>query len=271
MLKQEAPDRFRVDFARVRRRGRWWQVFEPKGAPVVDAWGIGQAAVAVLAACPFKSAAGQPQVWNELRVFLSRDDHDRLRPIEGSLHADLAPMLYEELVRMSAVTVGAVTVRLLVDDADEVEPGTAVVHARHTPDTDSRAPGQGEITVRLDKPATPAASPSPAGTLPVGSVLLRAPGGDLVLRAGTRYVLGRSHADAAPDHLALPGASGRINRRQLSVRVDGDHAEISREPGESNPVVVNGSALAPGEVTRTKLPVELHLSGGELRVLLARP
>ncbi|MDP2316726.1 MAG: DUF3662 domain-containing protein [Pseudomonadota bacterium] len=276
MLKAESPDRFRADFSKVKRKGAlwkggWWNVFEPRGAVVVDAWAIGQAVTTAMVTCPFKSATGQPQVWNEYRVFLARADHDRLRPVEASLQKDLGPMLYEELVRIEAVTVGALTVRLLVDDADELEPGRGVVHARHVPDAEAAAPGAGEITVRLDKlrPA-PGLSAGGPGTVPVGAALLRAPSGEVVLRSGVRHVLGRAHPDAGADHVAIPGAGPRINRRQAGVRVDGEHVEVSREPGDSNPVSVGGAALAPGQSVREKLPVEIMLSGGEMKLTVVR-
>ncbi len=275
MLTAEAPDRFRVNFAAVRRPGGWRRMFEPKAVVVVDAFAIGKAVNAAIALCPFKSATGVPQVWNEFRVFLARDDHDRLRPVEASLQKDLGPMLYEELVRLNAVTVGALVVRLLVDDGDEVDPGTGILHARHLPDTQVRTAGIGEITVRLDKLTPPAAlpgSPSAAGlgTLPVGACVLRAPAGDVALRSGVRQVLGRAHPDAGADHVALPGAGARINRRQAALRIDGEDIEVSREAGDSNPVSVGGVALAPGQAVTQRLPVEIGLSGGEMKVTVQR-
>ena len=273
MLQAESPDRFRADFSKVKRKGSWWKVFEPRGVIVVDAWAISRAVTAAMVTCPFKSATGQPQVWNEYRVFLSRADHDRLRPIEASLQKDLGPLLYEELVRIEAVTVGALTVRLLVDDADEVEPGTGVVHARHVPDAEAAAPGAGEITVRLDKlgPKLTGGTLSAGGlgTVPVGAAVLRSPTGDVVLRSGARHVLGRAHPDAGTDHVAIPGAGPKISRRQASVRVDGEYVEVSREP-DSNPVAVGGAALAPGQTTRERLPVEIVLSGGEMKLTVQR-
>lgn len=271
MLTREAPDRFRVDFGRVPRERGWRQLIRVgsgRDAVVVDAFAIGQAVVQALGACPFRNAAGAPQVWNEYRVFLSRVDHDRLRPVEASLQQDLGPMLYQELLRVQATTVGALTVRLLIDDADEVEPGSAMLHARHVPDAQAAPAAPGEMTVRLDKVAVPAATPTTTQRL--GGALVRSPGGDLPLTDGVRYVLGRAHPEAAPDHLPLPGAPSRVNRRQLSLRLDGDHVEVGREPGETNPVAVNGVALAPGQTTREKLPVEVVLSGGAL-TLQVRP
>lgn len=268
MLKAEAPDRFRVAFAQARRGAAWRRLLEPRGGVVVvDGYAVGQAVVAALAACPFKSASGKPQVWNEFRVFLSREDHDRLRPIEASLQAELGPMLYEELMRLDAVTVGALVIRLLVDDGDEIEAGAGIVHARHVPDAEAATPGASEITVRLDKPR-PNAAATDVGTVPVGALVVRAPAGPVVLRSGAWHVLGRAHPEAAADHVAIPGASGKISRRQVAVRVEGDAVEIAREP-ESNPVAVGGAPLPPGQSVTTRLPVELLLSN-ELLLVLAK-
>jgi hypothetical protein len=129
--------------------------------------------------------------------------------------------------------------------------------------------------VRLDRVkavATPGPSLSAggAGTVPVGAAVLRFPGGERVLRPGLRHVLGRPHPDAGADHIPLPGAGPRINRRQAALVIEGDHVEITREPGDSNPVNVGGAALAPGQTIREKLPVEIQLSGGEMKVTVQR-
>ncbi len=265
MLKRLAPDRFQVDFTRLRRpgRGRFGRLLRPTESTTVDAWAISQAVIFALEACPFRSATGAPQVWNEYRVFLSRADHDRLRPVETTLHGDLGPLLYQKLVEMKAVTVGALVIRLLVDDADEIEVGTGILHPRHIPDAAGVPGGQGEITVRLDKVTT---VPTSETTSRVGRVKLVAPRGEVTLGDGARHVLGRAHPDAGSDHLALPGASGRINRRQLAVRVVDEGIEVGREPGDSNPVAVNGHALTPGQVVVVPLPADISLSGGDLVV-----
>lgn len=269
MLKAEAPDRFRVDFSAVKRQAGWKGLFAPKEV-VVDAWAIGQAIVAAVARCPFRSAAGVPQAWNEYALFLARADHDRLRPVEATLQKDLGPMLFEELLRLGAVTVGAPTVRLLVDDADEVAVGTGVLRVRHVPDAEAAPPGVGEITVRLDRPKTPT-RPSDATQRVGGAVLRLATGAAIPMPEGRRVVIGRAHPDAGADHLALPGVSPRINRRQAWLLVEGESAEVGREAGDANPVAVAGRALAPGEKTSEKLPFELTLSGGELKLVVQRP
>lgn len=286
MLKAEGPDRFRVDFGAVKREVWWKRPFRALSSSegtLVDGFAISQAIAGAMRACPFRAASGAPQVWNEYRLFLSRDDHDRLRPLERRLQEELAPLLYEELVRQSATTVGALVVRLLVDDEASVEPGFAILHARHTPDPASLPTASGEVTMRLGAGGpTPGALSTPAlaterlGPTPSAhgqSARLTAPGGALTLPLGRLVVLGRSHPDAPPEFLAIPGASARINRRQLRIRVLGSGAAIvGREPGDAtNPVLVGDAALAPGEDREVPLPVQIVLSHGELTLTLHPP
>ncbi|HND31566.1 MAG TPA: hypothetical protein PLA94_16300, partial [Myxococcota bacterium] len=198
----------------------------------------------------------------------------------------LMPMLYEELVRLNAVTVGALTIRLLVDDTDDVTVGTAIVHVRHSPELEP-AVGKGEITVRLDRGAATGPTLAPPGGLPtlipnsmppveyterIGQAvaILRINGQNIPLEPGIRYVAGRGFPDAPSDHLALPGAGAKINRRQVSLRMSEEMVEIGREPGGSNPVMVAGTPLAPGQVVVTRLPVDILLSG-ELRLDIVSP
>jgi hypothetical protein len=263
------PDTFLVDFAAVSRGAKKLheRLFGPRGdAVVVDGWAVAQVVRGALAVCPTRSALGKPQLWNEFRLFLSREDHDAVRPLERALQADLGPMLYEELARRDGVTVGGFVVRLLVDDADEVRPGGGVLQCSHAPDPDAHGPAAGEVTVRLDKPL--AATRSRGGTERVGVATLRSPAGTVPLPSGGgRLVVGRADPDAGPDHVAIPGASGRISRRHFAVAVADGQAEITREAG-SNPVSVAGQALAPGQSVTVALPVEVALSGGELRVTI---
>lgn len=268
MIKAEGPDRFRVEFGAVKRSSGWKRLFS-RDVVVVDAFAIGKALIAAINACPMRTASGAPQVWNEFRLFLARPDHDRLRPLEHSLQRDLMPMLYEEMVRLNAVTVGGIVLRLLVDDAEEVEEGSGFLQVRYAADVDPGA-SAGEITVRLDKPMRPPEGPTPTAPVALADAVLRTPSGDLHLASGVRYTLGRAHGDAGPDHIALPGASSRINRRQFSLRVEGGQVEVVREPGNSNPVQANGQALGPGQGVVLPMPVELVLSGGELRATVER-
>jgi len=287
MIKPDGADRFRVDFSLVKRVPMWKRIFA-RDPVIVDAYAIAQSIILALQRCPFRTASGAPQVWNEYRVFLSREDHDLLRPVESSLNRELMPMLYEEIVRMNAVTVGALMVRLLVDDGEDVRPGTALLHVCHTPDAESFTALQGEITVRqaIGAPAKPAvveASPPtivptsfpPQPTLTermeVPIAIVETVGGNIELRPDTVYVVGRSHPDAPPEHLALPGAGPRINRRQFSIRLTGNEIEITRETTGANPVRVSENPLAPGQTFTTKLPVEIVLSNGDYRLFIRHP
>ena len=100
----------------------------------------------------------------------------------------------------------------------------------------------------------------------MGAAVLEVGHQTVPLSEGVRYVLGRPHPEAEEDHIALTGASTRINRRQCGVEVSAGRAVITREPGDSNPVVVHGRALAPGEFAEAPLPVEIVLSGGAMTV-----
>ena len=59
-----------------------------------------------------------------------------------------------------------------------------------------------------------------------------------------------------------------MNRRQLAVRLDETGVEVTREPGDTNPVAVNGTALSPGESTHVGLPATIVLSGGALELVV---
>lgn len=274
MLTRVSPDRFRVDFGRVSRETGFRRLLElgrRSEVVMVDALAIRQALVAVMRECAFRDVNGAPQLWNEYRLFLAREDFDRIGPLEPRLQKDLGPALWQEIERQHATLVGDLVVRLLFDDADEVEPGTGVVHARHAPSGRETASVVGEMTVRLDKlaPPDPVGGAGPVKGTPTvrtGNVRVSTPAGELSVEEGVLYSLGRVLPDAGPDHLALPGADQRVNRRQLSLLVTGGEAEVTREPGGSNPVSVNGAPLPPGGQARQPLPVELNLSGGALIV-----
>ncbi len=288
MLKPDGADRFRVDFSQVQRGKNFLRNLFARGPVVVDAWAIGQAIIAALRRCPFRSPNGLPQVWNEYRIFLCREDHDRLRALERAFQQEVTPMLYEELVRTNAVTVGALCVRLLVDDNDEVRPGAAILHVKHTPDSETINPVAGEVTMRLDRsvgnlsPVPPQVEssapriptiipPEDTERLETAEAILQTGGATLPLLSGTRYVVGRAHPGAPPTHIALPNATPKINRCQISLLVEGDAVNVGREPGNSNPVWVAGQPLAPGDILRAKMPVDIVLSGGELRMTVKVP
>lgn len=266
---QGAPNCFAVDFSKVKRKKPFRLRLELGGPPepvVVDGRALGDAIAAVMSACPFESVRGRRQPWNDYHLYLCAEDHDDVRRIEGRVLGDLRDLLNERLLQLDADPVGPMNVRVLIDDAGEVQRGFGRMWAFHEVTVPNTPVASGEITLRLDK--APALTPTITATERLG-VRVRTPAGEVVLPEGRRVVLGRADPAAEPDHLALPGADSKINRRHLSVLVQGDRVEIGREPG-ANPVAIGGNALAGGATLVVALPVELDLSGGRLRVTLTR-
>lgn len=271
----EGPDTFKVDFGRAKRKRKASigaaieSVFVRAPVPVtVDGHALAQAICAVMDACDFADVHGRVWLWNEYTVFLARVDHDRLRDVEEVLRRDLMVLLNEEMVRREARMPEAFLVRLLVDDAEEVQVGCGVVRVRHRKDLAAAPVVPGEITMRADRIHRPAAS-APEVTDRESGLRVRSAEGSVALPEGRRVCLGRAAPDAGPDHVALPGAGAKVNRRHVGVRVVGAQAEVSREAG-ANPVEVGGRALAEGESVSVPLPAELSLSLGAWRGTLCR-
>lgn len=270
----EGPDSFKVDFSRARRKKRPTigaaieSVFVRAPAPVtVDGHALAQAICAVMDACDFADVHGRVWLWNEYSVFLSRADHDRLRDVEEALRRDLMVLLNEEMVKREARMPEGFLVRLLVDDAEEVAAGAGVVRVRHRKDLTVAPVVPGEITMRADRIHQP--TPRPDVTDRDAGLRLRSADGAVAVPEGRRVCLGRAAPDAGADHVALPGAGAKVNRRHLAVRVVGAQAEITREAG-ANPVEAGGRSLAEGETVSVALPVELSLSHGAWKGTLCR-
>lgn len=265
----QSPDTFDVDFARVPRprstMDRILDLARPATTVRVDVFAIGQVVAAALDTCDFLGVEGRPLVWNEYALFLSRPDHDRLQALEEDLHKKVLQMLNTRMVARGADSAGPLAVRLLIDDENRIPSGRGVLRVRHTRDVAAIRALPGEITLRADRPATRASD----GTDRVLGLRVEAPGGTVPLPEGERVVLGRPDPDAAPDHLAIPGASTKISRRHVALRVDGAHVEVTREPN-ANPVSVGASVLAAGNTVRVPLPANLTLSG-ELALVVRRP
>lgn len=269
-----SPDVFVVDFARARRtrKATFGQVLESAFVRtpvpvVVDGHAIGQAICRVMDACTFADVQGRAWLWNEYCVFLSREDHDRLRDVEDMLSHDLLALLNEEVLRRDARMPDGFLVRLLVDESNDVKPGRGVVRVRHRKDTGAAPTVAGEITMRSDRLPGPVrdASPTERG---VGPRLVSA-GGTVAVEEGRECVLGRADPSAGGGHVALPGATGKVSRRHVRVHVEGESVRVRREAG-ANPVQVDGAPLAEGEEVSTSLPVELVLSNGDWRGTLCR-
>lgn len=261
----DTPDTWTVDFSRVKRRkgGGLLAAWSRPAAVLVDGWAIGQALASAMEECRYESVSGRPQVWNEYLLFLAAEDHDRLRPLEETLREEVLALLEARMLKLDAVAVGPITVRLLVDDDAAVPAGQGRLRARHNREVPAAAAVPGEITLRDDR-----GRPSQVGadTRRVGGAVLRMGDGVVALPDGARIVLGRADPAGGDDHRALPGATPRINRRHLWVRVTAGEAEVGRLD-DANPVSVAGQALAPGQSVRVALPAELVLSN-EFRATL---
>ncbi len=268
------PDSFLVDFARVKRArkstlGQMLEgAFVRSSAPVVvDGHAIGQAICRVMDACTFADVQGRAWLWNEYCVILSRADHDRLRDVEELLAHDLLALLNEEVLRREARMPDGFLVRLLVDEGDELPPGRGVLRVRHRKDTAQAPKVPGEITMRSDKLGSVGKGNAPTER-EVGLRLVSAGGNVGIMESGW-VTLGRADGGGGADQLALPGATAKVSRRHVSVRVVGEEVSVRREPG-ANPVQANGRALAEGDVVSMSLPVELVLSNGDWRGTLCR-
>lgn len=261
MIERLGPDRFKVRFAKVKRRR---SLFGRIGPVVVDEFAVSQAVMAALKACEWKTSRGKPRVWNDYTLFLARADKDRLDPLEASLHRELSEDLYQLLVDLEALTIGDFVVHLRVDEGGDVAEGEGVLWVRHIPSGQAAAPEAGEVTIRLDRLQRFAA---PEPTARQGAAVLRGPHGSHPLTEGARHGVGRSHPDADPLHLGVvPPSETKVNRRQAWVRLEGGRVEVGREAGPSNGVSVNGQPLAAGASVTVPLPAEVTLTNGLVRL-----
>lgn len=271
----ETPDTFLVDFSRAKRRkraglgGALESIFVKAPTPVtVDGQALGQAICAVMDACAFADVQGRPWLWNDYACFLARADHDRLRDVEESLRSDLLALLHEEMVRREARMPDAFVVRLLVDEAEEIVVGSGVIRVRHRKDVAAMVEAPGEITMRADKPKK-APALAVDHTDRDSGLRVRGPAGAVGIPEGRRVTLGRASPEAGADHVALPGASARVNRTHVYLTVRGNDAEFTRAP-QANPVEVGGRALGEGEAVTVPLPADLVLGAGAWRGTVCR-
>ncbi len=273
---RESADQYRVLFGELGRRGLGR--LRPREKPHVDPYLIARAVAEVMRACTVRSALGCPLLWNEYRVILSRADFEPLRALYGTLERDLREVLTAEVQGLGAELVGELRVTLVVDEADELEPGDAVVRVAFVPTERFAASRAGEMTVQFDTRALGAnAPPAPGGsTLYVpdsgeqaaGTIVLRWPSGEAALPAGIPFVVGRPHPDAPARFVALTGASARINKQHLVMTAGFGNVRIGRLPS-ANPVHVDGRLLSAGEEIEASIPLEISLSRGELVIAVS--
>lgn len=269
-VRQESPDRFRVDLGGLARRG-WWSLAQLSSRPVrVDPYLVGQAVLAVMERCPDRDARGQRLAWNAYRVFLAREDLEPLRPLAARVIADVVELVQDRVDDLGAVVVGPPRVELLAAEGGDLPPGVAVVQVAFAPvavapEADAHAtvrvgryaPGAGPSTVRVAEP------------IEGRSLLLSWPGGTARIPVGARVVVGRPHAEPVGAFVPLVGVGPRVNKRQVFVEATDAGAVIGRLPS-ANPVQVNGRLLQKGgQLPAAALPAEISLSDGEVTLVLA--
>src|SRR5262245_10269773 len=143
-VTRDTADQYRVRFDELDRG------LLRKAAVAIDPYLIARAVAAVMKACTMRSARGARLLWNDYRVILSRTDHEALRGLEAVLERDLKQALVHEARSHDAELVGALRITIVVDEADELPAGQAVVRVGFVPTERLPMPLAGEMTVRGD-------------------------------------------------------------------------------------------------------------------------
>ncbi|MFT5685390.1 MAG: hypothetical protein ACI8RZ_006341 [Myxococcota bacterium] len=270
------PDRFRIEFARLEEGGlmdRLRGMLSRPAAVTVDPFRVGLAVCEVMGHSTERDVHGRLLAWNEYRVYLSRVDYDRLRPLRSRLSAGLDTIIRKSLADLGAQTVGDPVVRVLFDEEADLEQGVGEIVVAYVDNANIAAPGDSEITMRVRSVAPPRPSentervgePESAGSLRVVW-----DGGTALIASGRRVQLGRPHGKPPENFIALSGASNRINSVQLAIENGSDGVVVSR-PVRANPVQIAGRLLQPGgRMVLSEAAVEIVLSNGELTVSLSR-
>jgi len=274
-IKKETAEQFRVHFGELAKIRR--------GEPVqIDPFLIARAIALTMRECTVRSAAGRSLLWNEYRMILARGDFDLVRSLQGPLERDLGGVLAQEASTREAELVGALRVTVVFDEADELPRGQGVVRVAFVPTERLAAPRAGEMTMRFDGWVVAgeiAARAPKAGSDTQfvhdstggagGSCTLQWPGGTFPLALGSTVVVGRPHPDAPPQFVGLAGAGPRVNKQHFWIAIGPTTIRIGRL-ANSNPVHVNGQALAAGEELEVPVPAEISLSRGDLVLAVRR-
>ncbi|MDG1478255.1 MAG: DUF3662 domain-containing protein [Myxococcota bacterium] len=270
------PDRFRVEFARLEEGGVFGRLKGMLSRPAVvtvDPFRVGRAVCAVMSRSTERDVHGRLLAWNEYRVYLSRADYDRLRPLRGRLSAGLDTIIRKSLADLGAQTVGDPVVRVLFDEEADLEQGVGEIVVAYVNNADIAAPTDAEVTVRVRAAAPPRQAEHTERVIePEGPGSLRVAwgGGTALIASGRRMQLGRPHGQPPENFIALSGASNRINSVQLTIENGVDGVVVSR-PVRANPVQIAGRLLQPGgRMVLSDSAVEIVLSNGELTVSLSR-
>jgi hypothetical protein len=260
-IDPDGVDQFRIRFADLAKTKR--------GEPVqIDPFLIAQAIALVMRECTMRSATGKPLVWNDYRLIMARGDYERIRPLSALLEQDLKTALATEAATRKAELVGALRVTVVADEADELAHAHAVVRTAFVATAQLSQPRVGELTMRFDAWDAPKV-PSPGSqTVFVDDrapCTLRWPGGHAALPANTTLILGRPHADAPPQFVALTGAPPTVSKQHVFITATDNGLKVGRFP-KANPVHVNGELVEPGAELEVARPAEISLSRGDLTI-----
>jgi hypothetical protein len=270
-LTREGPSQFRVRFEDLARRGLGRLL--RRDFVQVDPFLIGRAVTEVMGACTVRSATGRSLLWNDYRVVLARADFELLGALQGALDADIQQALRRVVAERDAELVGDLRVTIVVDEADELAAGHAVVRAAFVPTERLSAPIAGQMTVRFDEMS---ALHRELRTVCVGDTdvddaryaLEWAHGRVTAALEGTTWV-GRPHPEPPERFIALEGASTKINKLHFTLVASPGGVTIARPPS-ANPVQVGDRALPAGEQIEIAPPASISLSNGDLVLALSR-
>ncbi len=274
-IRKHSVDQFEVDFAALAKTKR--------GDPVqVDPFLIGRAIALVMRECVVRSAAGKPILWNEYRMILARQDFELVRSLQGPLERDLQEVLAQEAAARRAELVGALRVTVVFDEGGELPAGAGVVRVAFVPTDRLVQPRAGEMTVRFDSFVIAGeivgeivGKPNPHDTVFVDDsstgdrIRLWWQGGEAVLSIGTTAIVGRPHADAPANFVALTGAGAKVNKQHVWIALGPNSVRIGRY-ATANPVHINGQAVAASQDVEVPLPAEISLSHGDLVLTVRR-
>jgi len=271
-LTREGPNQFRVRFDELARRGLGRLL--RRDSVQVDPYLIGRAVTEVMGACTVRSATGRGLLWNDYRVVLSRADFELLGALQGALDADIQQALRRVVAERDAELVGELRVTIVVDEADELPPGHAVVRAAFVPTDRLSAPAAGQMTVRFDEMAL---AHRELATVCVGDTdvddaptyaLEWAHGRATTALDHTTWA-GRPHPAPPERFIALEGASTKINKLHFTLAASPGGVTIARL-ASANPVQVGDRPLPAGEQIEIAPPASISLSNGDLVLALSR-
>jgi hypothetical protein len=250
------PFKFHVDWDAL---GRGWNPFARRAA--LDPHLLARAVSAVMERCTLRSADGSKLVWNRYDVIVEPGARDHLRGLERLIASQLPAAIEQARAKLKAATVGPFVVHILPDEGGTLTSREAVVRVKCEAEGEAGDP-EGAITIRLSRKPKGAARSS---ILPESSsVKVSWPQGEAIVPEGQRVTFGRAHENPPATFIALTGATGKINSRQVWIELFSGKVSVGRLSG-ANPVQVEGREVQPGgHIQVAQLPVDISLSLGEL-------